>query len=235
VTVTATSGALGINGNPVTGTAQVEVYVPITEFTSLTYSKEPTLGQNVKISASFLPAEANQSATYSVVNGTGAATIDSSGNLQCTRIGTVTVNAISTEVTEAGTHLSKSLTVTIHPYVTSVLIQPSDASLADANGDIHVSQGQSFSLIGSTLPSGAVQSINGWRLIGGGFSMHIGSDFRFLDLTASTSITTPATSELTATASAPMSDGTYASKTVNVTIHAPVTGISIGSAGMRTA
>ena len=231
VTVTAVSSAPDANGNPVSGTAQVEVYMPVTEFGTLKCSKEPTIGEMVWLSASLLPADANQNVTWTVQNGTGAATISSDGMLRGTRVGTVNVTATSVEVTAAGTHLTKNLTVTIHPYVTSVTIQPSDARFADADGNIHVSQGQSFYLQGSTLPLDAAQGISGWQLNGGGLGMHIGSDFRILDLTASTSIKTPATSTATATSVGLMSNGTRANKTISVTIHTPVSSISIGSSG----
>ncbi len=231
VTVAATSEAIDINGNQVQGTAQVEVFVPVMEFASLSISKESTVGEVAQLSAELLPADANQSVTYSVVNETGAATVDASGKLTCTKAGTVTVTATSVEVTPTGEHMSQSLPITIHPNVTEVVVRPSIASLADASGDIHVSQGQQFTLTGSTLPAEAVQRIEAWRMSGAGLNMYMGTDHNVLSLTASTTITTPATSVITATSLATMSGGNEASKTLNVTIHTPVSEIAVHSAG----
>jgi uncharacterized protein YjdB len=114
VTVTATAN----DGSGVTGSLQITITAAPVSVTGITVSGAAgattvTSGSTLQMSAAVLPANAtDNSVTWSVTNGTGSATITTSGGLlTATGVGTVTVTATAND----GSGITGTLQITINP------------------------------------------------------------------------------------------------------------------------
>ena len=91
-------------------------------------------GHTLQINATILPSDASQSVTWSKTNGSGSATINSSGLLTATGVGTVIVRATATD----GSGVYGELTVTVTTSsisVTGVSLNEHTATLTVGNTD----------------------------------------------------------------------------------------------------
>jgi hypothetical protein len=119
-----------------------------------------TNGGTLQMQAAVLPAINNQSVTWSVVSGTGTATISATGLVTATANGTVWAKAVSvTDVTKMD-----SLQITISNQV--VAVTSIDVTTQNNVVATITTNGGNLQMVSTILPSNAVQSVT-WSIVSG--------------------------------------------------------------------
>lgn len=137
----------------------VEVLVPVSSITISTEGGVTEIegGTNLQCLASVLPADAsNPAVQWSVINGSGTATISEDGLLMPMTSGTVTVVANAMD----GSGVSHSLTITITS--TSVLV--SEISISSEGGARLIHEGEDLQFSVSVLPAEATNKSVRWSV-----------------------------------------------------------------------
>ncbi len=120
-----------------------------------------TSGGTLQMLATVLPADAaNKDVTWSVVNGTGSATISATGLLTAVTNGTVTVKATAKD----GSNVMGSLVITISNQITNV---SSITVTGTGNATTIATAGGSLQMIASILPADATNKNITWSVISG--------------------------------------------------------------------
>jgi len=140
----------------------VELEVPVTGITLTTAGgvTEFDQGSTLQCLASVLPVDAtNLVLSWSVVEGTGSATVSSNGLLTAQTAGTIDVVATATD----GSGVSNFITLTVRAAVVMV----SDILIYSAGDATTVEAGNSLQFSASVLPSNATNSTLEWSVIDG--------------------------------------------------------------------
>ncbi|WP_311135688.1 leucine-rich repeat protein [Acetobacterium tundrae] len=178
--------------------------VPVTGVTITPASASLAIGDTLQLTATVAPSNAtNQNVDWSVVAGTGTATIDANGLLTATAGGTVTVKATASD--GYGAVVSKDITIKVP--VTGVTITPASASLAI---------GETLQLTATVAPGNATNQAVNWSVVTGTGTAIIDTN-GLLTATAGGTVTVKATA----------SDGYGAVVSKNITIDVPVTDTAI--------
>lgn len=181
-------------------------------FTSIT-SDNGTL----QLSAAVLPSNAsNKSVTWSVSNGTGQATISSTGLTTAVANGTVTARATAND----GSGISGSLVITI----TNQIVPVATITVAGAGGSsIITTDNGTLQLIPSVLPENATNKSVSWSITNGSGQATIN---------ASGLVTAVTNGTVTARATANDGSGIYGTMTITIASQLiPVTAITVTGAG----
>jgi uncharacterized protein YjdB len=126
-------------------------------------------GSTLQLTASVLPADAsNQSLVWSVVNGTGSASISSEGLLTGLTAGNVEVVASALD----GSGVGDSTAVTI----TSPQVLVTDITLGSLGGGDIIEEGSTLQFTASVLPADASNQALDWKVINGTGSASISSE-----------------------------------------------------------
>ncbi|WP_195724331.1 S-layer homology domain-containing protein [Paenibacillus monticola] len=163
---TVTVKATATDGSAVYGTKEIEVkpFIPVATLSLTAEGGVSTVvtGALLDMSAVVAPANAtNQVVTWSVLNGTGSATInETSGELTAGNPGTITVQATATD--GSGIIGSTQLFITVAPTPTPILV-----SAITINGDSSVLLGQSLQLAKSIAPVEAANQTVVWSVENG--------------------------------------------------------------------
>jgi uncharacterized protein YjdB len=171
----------------------------------------------LQLSAEVLPANAsNKSVVWSIVNGTGQATISPAGLVSALANGTVTAKATATD----GTAISGTILLTISNQVVPV----ASISVTGAGGSsIITAVNGTLQLSASVLPANATNKNVSWTISNGTGQATISS---------SGLVTAVSNGTVTARATANDGSGVYGSMTITIsTILLPVTNISVTGAG----
>lgn len=119
------------------------------------------VNQNLQMLANVIPQNAtNTQVTWSVINGTGSATINNTGLLSPTSVGTITVKAVAQD--GSNTFGQTTITITEEQFilVTSIEVQgQNNASSVDLN--------QTLQMIANVLPQNATNSQVNWSVDNG--------------------------------------------------------------------
>ena len=173
VTVRATAN----DGSGVQGSLQVTITNQLIPVTSINVSGQggssviSSDNGTLQMSASVLPSNAtNKTVTWSVINGTGQATINSSGLLQAVSNGTVTVRATAND----GSGVQGSLQVTITNQVNLILISSISVSGQGGSSEISTNNG-TLQMNATILPSNASNTSVSWSVINGSGNATINS------------------------------------------------------------
>ncbi|TFH23071.1 MAG: hypothetical protein E4H10_12710 [Bacteroidia bacterium] len=143
-------------------TLELTVTVPPVPVTSITVSTAGGIteiegGASLQCAATVLPQDAtNPAVVWSVVNGTGSATISAEGLLLAMTSGTVAVMATASD----GSNISHSLAITI----TSSAILVSSISISSAGGVRNVDEGNTLQFFASILPANATTLTIAWSV-----------------------------------------------------------------------
>ena len=213
VTVKATAN----DGSKVFREKQITITNPVTQITVAGEGGAASIfkGRTLQMSATVLPSDATDSSfTWSVISDDtgGSATINASGLLTATGVGTVTVRAAAND----GSEICGETTVTITSPVTGIAV-------SGANGASAVVNGQALQMTASVLPSGATEQSVTWSVVNGTGSATI-SDSGVLTATGVGTVTVRATAN----------DGSGAYGEVQIEITASsvlVTGITVEGGG----
>jgi uncharacterized protein YjdB len=176
---------------------------------------------NLLLTASVSPANAsNQTVTWSVINGTGEATINSSGLLTAVASGTVTAVAAAND----GSGIHGSLEITI----TNQLVPVSSITVSGAGGaSLITSTNGTLQLFATVLPGNASNKNVSWTLINGTGQA-----------TISPAGLVTASAEGMVTARATSADGSGIYGELNITISSliiPITSVTVtGTGGVTT-
>ncbi|ULO06746.1 S-layer homology domain-containing protein [Paenibacillus sp. 19GGS1-52] len=162
---TVTVQAAATDGSGIVGSIQLTVTAAPIPVSSITITGDSSVqtGQNIQLAAISAPANAtNQAVTWSVVNGTGSATIDgTSGELTAGDPGTVTVQAAATD--GSGIVGSIQITVTaLTPPPVTILVHS-----ITVTGDPSVQVGQSIQLATTVTPAKATNPTVEWSVYSG--------------------------------------------------------------------
>jgi len=137
----------------------VDLLIPVTSISITTEGgvTEVEGGTNLQCSASVLPADAsNPAVQWSVINGSGTATISEDGLLMPMASGTITVMASALD----GSGVSQTLAITITS--TSVLV--SDIYISSDGGARLIHEGESLQFSVSVLPVDATNKSVSWSV-----------------------------------------------------------------------
>ncbi len=136
--------------------------MPITGITVTTAGgiTEIDQGNTLQCSAAVLPVDATTSAVaWSVLNGTGSASISSNGLLTALTAGTIEVVAMATD----GSGVGDSLSLTIN----AAIVLVSDILISSAGGVNELDVGSSLQFTASVLPAYASDPSLSWSVING--------------------------------------------------------------------
>jgi len=219
VTVTATA----VDGSGVSGSLVITISNQIVLVTGITVTGsggETTITTDngtLQLNADVLPSDAtNKTVLWSLVNGTGNATINSSGLVTAVSNGTVTATATSTD----GTGITGTLTITN----TNQIVPVSNISVTGAGGSSSISTDKgTLQLSAAILPSYSSDKSVTWSLVNGTGQASINSA-GLVSAIKNGSVTARATAN----------DGSGVSGTLVLTISnqiVPVTGITVTGAG----
>jgi uncharacterized protein YjdB len=223
-TVTATATAA--DGTGVSGALVITITnqtIPVTGITVTGAGGATTISADngtLQLTATVTPSSAsNKVVNWTVTNGTGQATINSSGLLSAISNGTVTARATATD----GTGISGTLTITISGQIVPV----TSISVTGAGGaTIITSDNGTLQLTATVLPSGASNKVVTWSIVNGSGQATISS---------SGLVTAVMDGNVMATASA--TDGSGITGSLVITISSqiiPVTLITVTGAGGAT-
>ena len=161
-------------------------------------------GKTLQMSAAVLPANAtDKTVTWSVINGTGTATISGSGLLSATTVGTVTVKATAND--------GSGIVGTKEIMVTSSAVTPvSSITVSAAGGVSSVEKGKTLQMSASVLPADAADKTVTWSVVNGTGAATI-SNSGLLSATAVGAVTVKATAN----------DGSGVSGSKNISISSP--------------
>lgn len=121
-----------------------------------------TQSGTLQMTAAILPVNAtNQTVTWSVVNGTGGATITSDGLLTAVKNGTVTVNATSND----GGNVVGSLVITISNQ--AVILVASITVTSSGGATAITTKGGTLQMIATVLPENATEKNVAWSVTNG--------------------------------------------------------------------
>jgi uncharacterized protein YjdB len=172
----------------------------------------------LQLAAAVLPSDAsNKTVTWSVANGTGQATISSSGLLTAVSDGTVTARATAND----GSGVYGTLVITISNQVIAV------TSITISGGTAITIDGGTLQLTASVLPANATNKTVTWSISGGSAYATINASTGLLTAVDNGSVTVRATA----------ADGSGVFGTTTVTISnqvIPVTSITASGAGGAT-
>ncbi|NJK97449.1 MAG: T9SS type A sorting domain-containing protein [Bacteroidales bacterium] len=222
VTIKATAN----DGTGISGSLIVNIsgqIVPITSINVKGANNATTINTNggtLQMNAVILPSNAtNKTVTWAVINGTGKASINSSGLLTAITNGNVTVKATAKD----GTSISGSLIVTISGQIVPV----TSIKVSGANNATTINtNGGTLQMNAAILPSNATNKTVTWAVINGTGQASINSS-GFLKAITNGNVTVKATAN----------DGTGISGSLIVTISGqivPVTSINVYGANNAT-
>jgi len=218
---TATDGS-NVSGNLViTITKQV---IPVTDITVTGAGDATTIttdGGSLQLSESVLPANAtDKSVSWSIINGTGKATVNSTGLLTAIENGTVTVLATAAD----GSGVIGSLEITI----SNQLIKVKGITVTGADGITSITTDNgSIQLNAEVLPAEATDKIVIWSIVNGAGQASVNSEGVVSAIDNGT---------VTVTAIAHDGSGVYGTIVITVSNQiVPVTGITVkGAAGLTS-
>ena len=218
VTVIATAN----DGSGVQGSLQVTITNQFIAVTSITVSGQGgstvinSDNGTLQMNASILPTNATiGTVTWSVTNGTGQATISSSGLLQAISNGTVTVRATADD----GSGVQGSVIITI----SNQFIHISSITVQGQGGASSVDQASTLQMIASILPANATNSSVSWSVNNGSGQATINSSGLLQAISEGT---------VTVIASANDGSGVQGSTLISITSQfIPVSSISVGGNG----
>jgi hypothetical protein len=217
---TSTSNAAG--SGVVTAVFPATAAVPVTSITVTTPGSVTNVvyGSSLQLSAEVAPANAaNPAVTWSVVSGTGAATITQSGELTATGVGTIIVKATAKD--GSGVYGTKSLTISGIPVTGITVKTPGSVT--------NVVYGSSLQLSAEVAPANATNSAVTWSVVSGTGTANINQ-----------SGVLTATGVGTVTVKASANDSSGAAGTIDITITPvppviiPVTSILVTGAANQT-
>ena len=223
---TVTARATANDGSGVTGQLVITIsgqVIPVTGITVIGAGGASTITQNngtLSLTATVTPANAtNKSVTWSIINGTGQATINSSGVVTAVSNGTVTARATAND----GSGVYGQLVITISDQVIPV----TGITVTGAGGATTITQDNgTLALIATVTPANATNKSVTWSIINGTGQATINS---------SGVVTAVANGTVTARATA--NDGSGVSGQLVITISdqvIPVTGITVTGEGGAT-
>ena len=220
---TVTAKATANDGSGVSGSLVITISnqtVPVTSITVTGAGGANTIFTDtgtLQLSAAILPSNAtNKSITWSIINVTGQATINSSGLVTAVASGTVTARATAND----GSGVTGTLTITI----SNQLIAVTGITVTGAGGAtaITVNKG-TLQLMAAVLPSDATNKTVTWSVINGTGQANV---------TSSGLVTAAANGTVTARATANDGSGIYGTLVIDISNQVvPVTGISVTGAG----
>jgi uncharacterized protein YjdB len=219
---TITAKATANDGSGVSGSLAITISNQAIAVTGITVTGAggattiTTYNGTLQLTAAVLPSDAsNKNVTWSVTNGTGQATINTSGLLSAVANGTVTAKATAND----GSGVSCSLAITISNQVIAV----TGITVTGAGGaNTITTDNGTLQLIAAVSPSDATNKTVTWSVTNGTGQSTI-SSLGLLTAVANGTITAKATAN----------DGSGISGTLTITISnqvIPVTGITITSA-----
>ena len=163
---TVTARATANDGSGVSGTLVITIsnqVIPVTGITVTGAGGATTITTDngtLQLSAAVLPSNAtNQTVTWTVTNGTGQATINSTGLVTAVANGTVTARATAND----GSNGYGTLTITISATVISV----SSITVTGAGGATTINTGGTLQLSAGVLPSNATNQTVTWSVSNG--------------------------------------------------------------------
>ena len=224
---TVTAVATANDGSGVTGTLVITItnqFIPVTSITVTGASGATTITTDngtLQLTATVTPSDAtNKAVTWSVVNGTGQATINSTGLVTAVSNGTVTAMATAND----GSGVVGSLTITISGQVIPV----TGIAVTGASGSTTITTDNgTLQLTATVLPADATNKTVTWSIVNGTGQATINS----------TGLVTAVTSG-TVTAVATANDGSGVTGTLVITItnqFIPVTSVTVtGASGSTT-
>jgi uncharacterized protein YjdB len=223
---TVTARATANDGSGVTGTLVITItnqFVPVTNITVTGASGATTITSDngtLQLTATVTPSDAtNKTVTWSIVNGTGQATINSTGLVTAVSNGTVTARATATD----GSGVVGSLVITISGQAITV----TGITVTGANGATTItSDNGTLQLTATVAPTNATNKTVTWSIVNGTGQATINS----------TGLVT-AVSNGTVTARATATDGSGVVGSLVITISGqviPVTGITVTGTGGAT-
>ena len=154
--------AISQDNSAVGDTLELTITAPQVPVTSITVSTAGGIteiegGASLQFSATVLPHDAtNQAVVWSVVNGTGSASISAEGLLIALTAGTVEVVATASD----GSGVSNSLTLTI----TSSAILVTNISVASAGGQRELEEGNTLQFTATVQPANATNPTVLWTV-----------------------------------------------------------------------
>ncbi len=223
---TVTAMATARDGSGITGTYTITISNQIVPVSSIIVSGAGGATiiaadkGSLQLSATVLPPGAsNNTVTWSIINGTGHATINASGLVTAVDNGTVTVRASAND----GSNVSGSMVITISNQITRV----TGISVSGAGGATTITADHgSLQLSETVLPGNATDKTVTWSIVNGSGQATIGQ----------TGIVT-AVENGVVTARATANDGSNVYGTLDITISnqtTEVTGITLNGAGGAT-
>jgi|WetSurMetagenome_2_1015567.scaffolds.fasta_scaffold03649_2 uncharacterized protein YjdB len=223
---TVTARASANDGSAITGTLVITLsnqVVPVTSINVTGAGNATTISTDngtLQLNAEVLPANAtNKNVSWSVINGTGQASVSSTGLVTATDNGIVTVRATADD----GTDVSGTLVITI----SNQLIPVTGIIVTGAGGATVISSDNgTLQLIATVLPANATSKTITWSIVNGSGQAII-----------NTSGLVTAVDNGTVTARATSIDGSGVYGTIVITISSqivPVTSISVSGAGGAT-
>ncbi|MBP1908584.1 InlB B-repeat-containing protein [Methanolobus bombayensis] len=159
ITVKATAN----DASGVERTLQVIVTEPPVLVTGITINAAGSVanvvsGQTLEMNASVLPFNAtDKGVTWSVINGTGSATIDVNGLLTAIEVGNLTVKATANDASG----VEGSMVVTVDPILVT------DISVTGAGSATMIVNGETLQMNADVLPADATDSSVTWSVING--------------------------------------------------------------------
>lgn len=162
---TVTAKATATDGSGVSGTLQINISGQIISVSGITVTGAggasiiTSVNGTLQLSASVRPSSAsNKNVTWSVIDGTGSATINSTGLITALSEGTVTAYATAAD----GSGVSGSLTLTI----ASQLIPVSNITVTGSGGATSISSDNGTLQLGAVvLPSNATDNTITWSIV----------------------------------------------------------------------
>jgi uncharacterized protein YjdB len=217
--------AIAADGSGIYGTTTVTISNQVIPVTSITVSGAGgvslinSIGGTLQLSASILPANAtNQTVSWTISNGTGQATINSSGVVTSVSNGTVTTRATAND----GSGVFGTMTITISTQIIPV------SSITISGGTAVTTDGGSLQLTASVLPANATNKTVAWSITSGTEFAAINSSSGLLTAVDNGSVTVRAT--------AADGSGIYGTTTVTISNQViPVTSITLAGTGGATA
>ncbi|MBK7480423.1 MAG: Ig-like domain-containing protein [Bacteroidales bacterium] len=194
--------------------------VPVTGITVTGAGGASTITQNkgtLALTATVTPANAtNKTVTWSIINGTGQATINSSGVVTAVSNGTVTARATAND----GSGVSDQMVITISGQVIPV----SSISVTGAGGASTITQNKgTLALTATVTPANATNKTVTWSIINGTGQATINS---------SGVVTAVSNGTVTARATANDGSGVYGQLVITISGQIiPVSGITVTGAG----
>ncbi len=223
---TVTAVATANDGSGVQGSLVITIsnqIIPVTSITVTGSGGATSITQDngqLQLTAAVQPSDAtNKTVTWSVVNGTGQATINSTGLVTAVSNGTVTARATAND----GSGIVGSLVITI----TGQVIPVTGISVTGAGGSSVInSDGGQLQLTATVVPSGATNKTVTWSVVNGTGQATI---------SATGLVTAISNGNLTARATANDGSGIVGSLVITITGQViPVTGITVTGAGGST-